>query len=647
MRRIVPLAFVCCLMALDAAAAQGKVQGKVSTPNISVNVDRQPIVQGEPFTLQISIESEGEGRPDIRLPRFSGLRILRQFESHPSSFHFSFGFGAQATNIRKETSNYSYVLVADKPGKYKIDQVVVTIGGQKFKGETYQIEVLSGQGSGGRSSALLPDPPASGSGVDDAPSEPDDPQPEVTDLDGAKVDPDYFVQTAVSKKEVFEGEGLTMTIYLYMARQISNYDILREPGTEGFWGENLVPSNQRRLSSETVTVGGRMYDRVALRKMALFPIKPGKLTIAPTIVEIEVQSGFFFSKRRAVKRASSPVTITVLELPAEQQPPGFSAANVGQFSFKAKVDTTKVKVGEPVTLTMTVRGEGNLRNLVLPELEEIDGLKIYAPETEVEVAPRGESIVGSSASRVLMIPKEAGTYTIPKIDWSYFDPVAKTYKTLSSKPYQLTVTSSGEKAAAAAPVVSARATRKAGQDRLNRQLRSILSRADLSERNPGSTLTRPWFLMLFIGVPLIYAGFALASRTRRKLAESRIRNRSKNAENEFIKRLQAVGKEQADLSTDQFFAALARCLIGFIEDRLEVKAAGDTMTELRERLVSRGFSHDQAEQVVTEMETCDFARFAKGAGQEAERRQARERVERLVGELAKVKVTPPPKKERR
>ena len=94
--------------------------------------------------------------------------------------------------------------------------------------------------------------------------------------------------------------------YLYMSRQISNYDILREPGTEGFWGENLIPSARRHLASETVTIGDRMYDRVELRKMALFPIKPGDLTIAPTIVEIETQRGIFFSKRRAVKRASLP-----------------------------------------------------------------------------------------------------------------------------------------------------------------------------------------------------------------------------------------------------------------------------------------------------------------------------------------------------
>ncbi len=626
---------------LTALTASAQGRGKVKAPNISVNVDREPLVQGEPFKLQITIETEGE-EPDIRLPTFGGLRVLQQYESHPSSIRFSFGFGSQATNIRKETAQYTFVMMADKPGTYKINPVVVTIGGQRFKGNAYKLEVIKGTGSGSPGGgALTPDPSAPDPAMDESPT-----VSEVTDLEGAKVDPEFFLQTAVSKKEAYVGEMLTMTIYLYMSRQFSDYDILREPGTEGFWGENLIPSNQRHLKQEGVLVGGRMYTRIELRKMVLFPIKPGELTIAPTIVEIETQRGIFFSKRRAVKRASLPVTVKVLDLPTEDQPPSFNPANVGRFSFSAKIDNAAVKVGEPVTLTIAVRGEGNLRNLVLPTLEDrIDGLKIYAPETDVDVTPRGETVTGISKSRILMIPKKAGVYTLPKLEWTYFDPATKRYKTLSSKAHRITVSSNGEQAVVDGPVTSSVKSQKAGQDRLNRQLRSVPPREDLTRIGKGSALSAPWFLILFFSLPLVYSGVALASRTRRKLAESRVRNRSKNAESESLKRLREL-ERQTDLSTEQFFAELARCLIGFIEDRLEVKAVGDTMTELRERLTDRGFSRDQAEKVVTEMETLDFARFAKGAGQDEERRQAGARVEALIKGLAGVKVTPKKKEKK-
>ena len=73
---------------------------------------------------------------------------------------------------------------------------------------------------------------------------------------------------------------------------------------------------------------------------------------------------------------------------------------------------------------------------------------------------------------------------------------------------------------------------------------------------------------------------------------------------------------------------------------LEEKALGDTMSELRDRLLERGFSDELADRVVAETEACDFARFARGAGQKEERRRALERMEKLIKALARVKITP-------
>lgn len=638
MRRIVPVALVLCFVLPSTVSAQN-----TSPPSISVNVDREPIVQGQPFRLQISISSQGRGDPKVDLPRLSGFRVLKQYESHPSTFSFSFGFGGgQTTNIQRKESNYTFVLVADKPGKHRIDPVMVTVDGRKYKGETYQVDVLKANAAQGGAPSLTPIAPGGQQGG----AEPDEEEipasgTVVETLDGAKVEPDYFIQTAVSKKEAVVGEMLVMTVYLYMAQSLSNYEILREPGTEGFWGENLIPANRRRLTTESVMVQGRAYERAVLRKMALFPIKPGKLTIAPTIVDVEIQPGMFFSRRRSVKRASLPVTVTVADLPAENQPANFNPANVGRYTFRVGVDNTSVKVGEPVTLTLRVKGVGNLRNLVLPTPAEIPGLKIYDPETDVDVKQEGDIVSGSLTSRILMIPTEPGEFTIPEIAWPYFDPASETYKTPTSKPVVIQV-SKGQvrtSAAAVAGPVDGQVSR-VGQDRLNRQLRSILSRVDLGTPSSGHPLTRPWFLLLAIGVPVLYLGFWLVSRTRRKMRESKGKNRAKNADSEALKRLGVLRKQQAEIASEEFFKALEESLIGFIEDRLEEKALGDTLSELRERLTERGFPHDLTDRVVAETEACDFARFARGAGQEEERHRALDRMEALIRDLARVKVAP-------
>ena len=623
--------------------------GQSPVPRISIDVSPEPVIQGEPFKLEITVETEGEGEPNISLPRLGGFRILKQYESHPSSFHFSFGFGQGATNIRKEQAIYTFVVVAETPGKRTLDSVVVTLDGQRYKSKPYTIDVLDNRGaSSGSASQAAPAPQGGVTAMD--PTDPQQQQDTVVEsLDGAKVDRNYFVQTAVSKKEAYVGEMLTMTIYLYMARSITNYDIVREPGTEGFWAENLIPSDRRHLSTESVSINGQGYDRAALRQLALFPIKPGEFTISPTVVEIQSgMGGFFFSNAKTVKRSSLPVTVKVKDLPAENQPPDFNPANVGRYRFSASTDTKKVKVGEPITLTLTITGEGNLRNLYIPEIGEIDGLKIYAPETEVDVQPKGLSITGVRKTKVLMIPKKPGTYTLPAIKWSYFDPQKAAYDTLESRPITIAVTADGEaEAEASAPAEAVQTVSRAGQDRLNRRLKSIQSRSELRRPGDAHPVTSTWFLLIAFGVPLLYVGLFIASRTRRKLKEAQIKNRSKNADAVALKKLHELQKAETDLSTEAFFAELQRTLLGFIENKLEDnRVHGDTMSELRERLISRGVDEIHADKVVTETESCDFARFALGGSGNAERKEAIESVGAIIKNLAKVKITPRPKEKK-
>jgi hypothetical protein len=641
-RHILPI-----VIAFAAVSAHG---GQPAAPKIAINVDRQPLVQGEPFTLTIHIETTSRGDPEVRLPRFGGLRILRRSEAHPMSFSFSFGFGSNATSQTKNESNYTFVLIADNAGRYKLDPVELTLDGVKYKGEPYTLDIL---GSGSSAPA---DPRAQGQTQVVQPTEPTDQQQDILgseppdlgagELDGAKIDPDFFIQTHLSKKKAVVGEPVVMTIFLYTAANISDLNVIREPGTEGFWVENLLPAN-RRLTTEPVQVAGRGYDRAVLRKVVLFPIKPGTLTVAPTLAELEVGFGGFFSRRRTVKRSSLPVQIEVVQLPAENQPAGFDPANVGRYTFKAEVDRRGVKAGEPVTLTLTVRGEGNLRSLVLPQLEELDGFKVYAPESDVNVSATGESIIGSKSSRILMISKDPGEYVIPEISWSFYDPQSERYETLKSGPKKITVRPGESQISEGGPIKDqAGAAAAQGQDRLNRQLRSILSRADLQANGGGQTLINPWFLGLFISAPMIFLAIAIVSRTRRKMAENQIKGRTKRAGSVALRRLAALAKRSGELSNEAFFAELARLLTGFIEDRLETTVSGDTVSELKTHLVGRGFPVDSAERVIIEMESSDFARFARSSGKEEERRQALDRMEKLIRDLAKARVSPPPEDKR-
>lgn len=625
-------------LAVTVAGSVANAQGKAPQPQIGITVDRDTLVQGEPFQLTINIATESQNEPDVKLPPLGGLRVLRQSESHPMSFSFSFGFGTQNQKVSKQQSVYDFVVVADRPGKYVIDPIIVEQDGQKFKSQPYSLQISA--------SAAGSQPGVPQGSVDN----PDEPvgqvdEPEEVSLDGAKVDPDFFLQMVASKEEAYAGEMVVLTVYLYTTWSLSGYHLVREPGTEGFWAETLDTGNQRRAQT-VVQIGGKSYERTDLRKLALFPIKTGEISIAPAIAELEVRRGGFFSKRKKIKRVAEPISITIKPIPDEGRPRGFNDANVGKFTFRRSVDRKEVKVGEPVTLTMTVRGSGNLRNIALPEITDVEGFKVYAPESEIDLRAQGTSVTGTRTSKILMIPKAPGAFEIPGLDWTHFDPDAGEFSTSESKPVRITV-KPGDNFAGGQVQTATDAPQQVGElDRLNRKLRSITSRADLELGSDRITLTRPWFIALVLLAPLAYLALLVFTRARRRRAMNEMKDRSRRADSKAFKLLDELSRRSSDTASEKFFGELHRVLVGFLEDRLEAPVAGDTMAELGRRLIDRGFDDEHASRCVTEMEACEFARFARGTSDEKERQGALERVRQLIRDLAEVRVTPPREEKR-
>ena len=140
--------------------------------------------------------------------------------------------------------------------------------------------------------------------------------------------------------------------------------------------------------------------------------------------------------------------------------------------------------------------------------------------------------------------------------------------------------------------------------------------------------------------PLAWVAVVAAQISRRRRREGLVRDRSKRAHAMARRRLDELAAKGDEIEGGLFFAELQRTLLSFLEDRLESAVAGDTSAELSARLKARGFGGELAEATVAEMESCDFARFARSASASAERRAALERTRALVDKLAAVAVEP-------
>src|SRR5439155_732501 len=221
------------------------------------------------------------------------------------------------------------------------------------------------------------------------------------------------------------------------------------PG-EGFALDKLPEPEQRREgATQVITI-----------HTTLVPLRSGTLTIGPAtmalnlVVRGRVTDPFFGSvlgdQRRPMELHSEPLALAVLPLPDAGKPADFSGA-VGHFQFDLKASPLEVAVGDPVTVTSTIRGDGALDAVRPPAIAANDRLRVY-PVQVAQVANQPAAHAGEKVFEQVVIPLAAGTVALPDLRFSYFDPEARSYQTVDRPPIVLTVHESA--AAHAAPQIT-------------------------------------------------------------------------------------------------------------------------------------------------------------------------------------------------
>ncbi len=194
---------------------------------------------------------------------------------------------------------------------------------------------------------------------------------------------------------------------------------------------------------ESTTVRGQAMPALIFDLIAT-PLQPGRIRLAaqgfaigpqPTVVR---QGNTVMSFPQYFLIDSEPIQLTIHPLPAEGELPGFNGA-IGKFQLNPPVlSTNRVRAGNPVQLTVTVRGDGNLERFVPPRPSETPYWQSFpaAPEATPAVVIRQR---GSTTFTTTLIPLEAGNLTTPPFPFSYFDPVATRYVDLTVPSVAITV----------------------------------------------------------------------------------------------------------------------------------------------------------------------------------------------------------------
>lgn len=424
---------------------------------------------------------------------------------------------------------------------------------------------------------------------------------------------DLFVEAEVSDTAPYESQQIRYLFRVWRRAQIANAQFQR-PEFPGFTVREL---EERR---EYGAVSGGLDFRVTEVAFLLIPVGPGRRTIPSAVLNCDVirpsgrrNSLFedpFFGMRsgRTTPRVlrTELISVDVKPLPPYTGPGRFSGL-VGRFEIDTELTSAEVRVGDAVTLAVTIRGEGNIMDAGPPEIPVGDAFKVYGDAPEEEIRLTGEGYAGRKVFRSALVPVAAGNYELGALEWVYFDVARGEYVLRSTPAFRLSVRPAEGAGVTAAPP-TAPAPSRAEVAFVGRDILPLKEGAD-AVRN-RAPLSVPLFAALLALPPLLWAGVRLAmARMKPETDPGRI----------MAEKAEKAMREAASLSPseDGFWGCLYRGLVSAVLSRAGAEGASLTSAEVSEILIRQGGVEAEAHAAARLLERIESARYGGDAVERA------------------------------
>lgn len=544
----------------------------------------------------------------LRGGRSENIQIPNEIKGFDVLFGPSVANIISSSNINgKVTSDnnitFTYVLMAKEEGTFTLPAATIDVNGSSYKSKTAQIKVLP------------PDKNAQ-------PTQPGQ-QPQITtstSTAGNVSADDAFVRAIFSKTKVKEQEAVVVTFRFYTVLNIRDVGKIQFPEFEGFMTEEFDLPVNRQMTTEHYK--GRNYYAIDVKKTLLFPQRSGKMTIPSGTMEIvfEVASGrkvqTFFGPQEVMTEAkktlrTSPVTVDVSPLPIEDKPANFSGA-VGNFTFTPSITTQSLKANDAVTIKLNISGTGNLKLIKNPEIKFPKDFETYDAVVNNDFRLTENGLSGTKTIEYMFIPRYPGKFTIPPIEFSYFDTRTNSYKTVSSPSYDLDVAKDPN----AGNNVSTSYSNQRELE-IERDIRYLKS-GEYSFKKAddfffGSLPYASGYL-----IPLIlFIVFVIVYRKQIKANADIALMRTKKANKVATKRLKLAKRYLQTHNKDSFYEEILRAVWGYLSDKLTIPVADLNRENIEAELLRYGVGDDLIRTFIDILDTAEFARYAPSESDKA------------------------------
>ncbi len=565
----------------------------------------KPVVSvGETFMLTYSLNAQGV---NFRGPQIRGLNVL----SGPNTSTTSSIRSINGRTSMTISYTYSYILQASRVGNYEIPAATVTVDGKSYWSNKATIRVQTGTaGSQQPGQANKP-------GAQQTPAQ-----------GGVQTNAnDVFLKAYVNKARSFQGEGIIVTYKLFTRVPIAQISISKLSSFRGFWSQNLLRDNER-FPQYNQTINGEQYVVAEIRKIALYPLKSGKLTIEPLEVECVAQikrqtrqrtgdpffddffnNSFFSSSYATVEKSlkSNPIIINVKTLPLENKPASFGGA-VGSFTFRSEIDKTTLQTNESVTLKFVVSGKGNIQLIEKLNVTFPPDFEVYDPKIVSDYKTTASGVTGMQSFEYLIIPRKPGEFKIKPVTFSYFNLARQSYVTLSSPEYTLNV----EKGSGESAVITYTGANKEEIQYIGSDIRHIENQDfTIRKADTGFFGSLGYFLLLFIPLILFIALLIFFKKEAARRRDIRLM-KNRKATRVSRKRLRKAEAFMNAGKQNDFYEEISHALWGYLSDKFGIPLAELSMDSVKDALRRKEVSDEIIDQFISTLNETEFARFAPG-----------------------------------
>lgn len=571
------------LLSVLACYAQGL---RVSAPS--------HVMTGENFRLSYVINTQDAG--DIHVGNIpDALELITgPYRSSQSSYQVVNGHASSSSS-----TTFTYILCATKNGTYKIPAASVVVNGHRYTSAAHVIKV-SGKNTSSSGAPKMHDNSAD--------------QPQMRSAGSAIKGSDLFIKVSANKSKVYEQEPVVLTYKVYTLVDLTELkgDM---PDLTGFHTLEVPLPQQKSFHMENHN--GRPYRCVTWSQYIMYPQMHGLLKV-PSIVfkgsvvqqnrNVDPVEAFFNggSAYVEVKRdiVAPGLTLNVLPLPAK--PAGFSGG-VGVFNISAQLNKKDIRTNDPFTLRVVICGNGNMKLIKKPVVQFPKDFDKYDPKITDKTKITANGLEGNMIYDFIAVPRNQGKYTIPAIEFTYFDTQSHTYKTVKTQSFEINV----GKGDASSSSVS-----EFDSDLKNKDINPLMEgKAHVQDINSiffGSVA----YWSIFCLIVIIAVAVMLSLRKYISLGNDIERQKNRRANRVALKRLRQANDSMLHGKKEVFYEDILKALWGYAEEKFNLSANDLNRDNVESVLLSKGVDASLTERFISIIDSCELERYSPSAASE-------------------------------